>query len=48
MIKLFDHKPMNCYSNYVQLHVLGQPDDLEKLTVYGVRTSVEDPSMVNR
>ena len=27
--------------------VAGQPDELEKLTIHGVKISAEDPSMVN-
>ena len=34
------------HSNYVPLTIQGQPDKLEKLTIYGVCISAEDPSMV--
>ena len=35
-----------CYDNYVPSVVPGQPEELDKLTIYGVRISAEDPSMV--
>ena len=38
---------MHCYSNYVPSTVQGQPDELKKLTIYGVRISDEDPSVIN-
>ena len=42
----FDYKPMHCYSNHVPLLVLGQPDELEMLTIKGVQISAADPFMV--
>ena len=42
----FDYKAIHCYSNYVPSPVLGQPDELKKLTFYRVRISAEHPSMV--
>ena len=33
----FDYKPMHCYSTMVPSTVDGQPDELEKLTIFGAR-----------
>ena len=34
---VFDYKPMLCYSTMVQSTVDGQPDELEKLTIFGMQ-----------
>ena len=39
-----DYKPRYCHSNHVPSPVPGQPDELEKLTIYGEHISAEDPS----
>ena len=45
--EFFEYKSIHCNSNYVFSSVSGQPDELEKLFIYGVRISAENPSMVN-
>ena len=42
----FDYKPMHCYSTMVPSTVDGQPDELEKLTIFGTRIAADDPDML--
>ena len=44
---VFDYtKAMLCYSNMVPSTVDGQPDELETLTIFGVRIAADDPDLV--
>ena len=45
---VFDYKAMHCYSNIVPSTpgVDGQPDEQEKLTIFGICIAADDPGLV--
>ena len=43
---VFDYEPMHCYSTMVPSTVDGQPDELEKLTIFGTRIAADDPDIL--
>ena len=42
---LFDYKAMHFYSNMMPSMVDGQPDELEKLTIFGISIAADDPDL---
>ena len=42
----FYYKPTHCCSTMVLSTVDGQPDELEKLTIFGTRIAADDPDML--
>ena len=43
---VLDYKPMRCYSIISNIVPLTQPDELEKLTIFGNRIAADDPDMI--
>ena len=44
--EIFDCEPIDFYHEYVVLTIFGQRDEIVKDTIYGVRTSPPEPSML--